>query len=837
MNRMKKRSSLPLIACVSVVSTMLMPGAELFAQVDARVAGAADREIARRQADADWAAAAMLKGDQLMLEKDYEEALTQYKGAVDAIPDSVATEDIRNVALSKYSYAAVQLAEERVREGRYPDARILCEMVLAENYNPNYRPAQDLLKKLDDPQYFNQTMGPRFIASVEEVKTLLNEAQGFLDSGRYDLALKRTDQVLNLDPYNVAARRLQQDINKQRNDYGNEAYTEARGRMLWEVTKAWQSPVRRYGEAGGSIIDQGPQIQDTTARINRKINSIIIPSLNFRDATIREAIDFLKQKSAELDTSESDPSQRGVNIVLKLDDAGGEGAGVAPSNITLNLSNIPLSEALRYVAQQANLKVKVESFAVAIVPPTADVADLVTQRYRVSPSFIQSAPSADTGGSPFGGGAATAGRSGAKEFLEANGVEFPPGASAYYLASTSQLVVRNTQDNLELIEILVQASQTDMPTQVEIESKFIEITQNNLKELSFDWLLGQFNVAGSERVFAGGGTSGTAPGVEAMDYPFVPPGSSNPVGRYPLTAGNRSGSLAVSANAVDALLFPLQGQSQLAPGVLGLAGVFTDPQFQLVIRALNQKKGVDLLSSPRVMTKSGNKAVIEVVREFIYPEEYDAPQIPTDFGGTSGGGGTTINMQPQVFPVTPATPTSFVTKNIGVTLTVEPTVLSDKYTIEMHMQPEVIEFEGFINYGSPINTVAIGGGGLALPQSVTLTENRIEQPVFSRRAVDTYVSIWDGQTVALGGLIREDVQKVEDKVPLLGDIPFVGRAFRSNVDQHIKRNLIIFVTARQIDPAGQPLMDRTDDDEEVISPTIDENSFNLAPPQTPIYSK
>ncbi len=67
------------------------------------------------------------------------------------------------------------------------------------------------------------------------------------------------------------------------------------------------------------------------------------------------------------------------------------------------------------------------------------------------------------------------------------------------------------------------------------------------------------------------------------------------------------------------------------------------------------------------------------------------------------------------------------------------------------------------------------------------------------------MSVFDGQTVVLGGLIREDVQKIEDKVPLLGDIPLLGRLFRSSVDQHLKRNLVIFVSARLINPAGEPV--------------------------------
>ena len=75
------------------------------------------------------------------------------------------------------------------------------------------------------------------------------------------------------------------------------------------------------------------------------------------------------------------------------------------------------------------------------------------------------------------------------------------------------------------------------------------------------------------------------------------------------------------------------------------------------------------------------------------------------------------------------------------------------------------------------------------------------------------MTVWDGQTVALGGLIREDVQKVQDKVPLLGDIPLAGRLFRSNVDQTIKKNLIIFVTARLINAQGQPLVQQDVEEE------------------------
>jgi general secretion pathway protein D len=146
----------------------------------------------------------------------------------------------------------------------------------------------------------------------------------------------------------------------------------------------------------------------------------------------------------------------------------------------------------------------------------------------------------------------------------------------------------------------------------------------------------------------------------------------------------------------------------------------------------------------------------------------------------------------------------------------------------LNLVPQVVEFEGFINYGSPIQTFSTNLLGVS--QTQVLTPNVINQPVFSARKVTTSVSVWDGQTVVLGGLMREDVQKVEDRTPIVGDIPIIGRLFRTNVDQHIKRNLIIFVTARLVNPAGQPL-NQTEEEEEqdVVQPPV--------LPETPMYKK
>ena len=521
----------------------------------------------------------------------------------------------------------------------------------------------------------------------------------------------------------------------------------------------------------------------------------------------------------------------------------------ADARITITLTQIPLGEALRYIASQAGLKVKVEPYAVSIIPMSEQSNDLFTKEYRVPPGFISSTvnvganaldrPAARAGTAGGGkdtqettGGQQLVNRQTALDFLKDQGVPFPPGASANFLPQSSRLIVRNTEENLELVDALVEQANVAGPKQVEIEAKFVEINQTNLKELGFDWLLGQFNI-GNKGLFAGGGTTGQAagPGVPSTspDFPFTTPGIG-PVGQFPVTAGNRSGVTAISANAIDSLLFPMLGASAAAPGIFSLSGVFTDPQFQLVIRALNQKKGIDLLSAPRLTTKSGQRAVIEVVREFRYPTQFDPPKIPDTTGATGVTGVVGANTS-NAFPVTPTTPTSFETRNTGVTLEVEPVVGPDGVTIDLNLVPQVVEFEGFINYGSPIQTFSTNALGVTTTQ--VLTPNVINQPIFSSRKVTTSVSVWDGQTVVLGGLMREDVQKVEDRTPILGDVPLVGRLFRTNSEQHIKRNLVIFVTARLVNPAGQPLnLAEEEEETEAVGP-LEEPVL----PQVPKYKK
>jgi general secretion pathway protein D len=791
------------------------------------VQGTVEREIQTLGQKKEYAASLVEKGNAAIADKDYESAFAFYKSAVDLLPlGGSASADVRKQALTGFCESGVLLAQQRLAEGRYADARTTVDAVLQEQYDPNYGPALSLRSRILEPDGFADrgTLTPQHVGRIEEVKKLLAEGEGYFASGRYDLAFMRCEQALNIDKYNIAARRLMEKINGAREDYAEAAYNETRGDMLAQVTKGWELPVKKFAEGPSGIVEQPEIAIRGTANINDKLNSIIIPRINFTDSSIRESLDFLKKRSIDLDETESDPDLKGVNIVLKVP----PGSPEESAQITLEIENVPLKAALEYVAQAAGLKIKIDPYAVVVVPPTENTDVLITKEYKVPPNFIQSVPGgaapATVPGVAAGSQSVIAGRSGARDYLESQGVTFPEGASANYVPSTSRLIVKNTQSNLDIIDTLVETAIATPPTQIEIEAKFLEVNQNNLNELGFDWLLGQFSLAGGSGIYGGGGTEGFGRTINNSAYPLINPGTGLPVGAStttsgPITAGNRGGSggtygTAISVNAIDALLLGATGASGAAPGILSVAGVFTNPQFQVVMRALNQKKGIDLVSAPKVTTQSGKQATIEIVREFRYPTEFDPPQLSVANGA-------------QYTPVVPNSPAGWETKNTGITLEVEPTVAADAYTIDLRLAPRVIEFDGFINYGSPINaTVAANtvnplGFNILLPsQTFVATENVMNQPVFSTREVETQVSVYDGQTVVMGGLMREDVQKVQDKVPILGDIPLAGRLFRSNVDQHIKKNLIMFVTASLLDPAGQPVIETIEDDELVPGPDV-----------------
>ena len=200
------------------------------------------------------------------------------------------------------------------------------------------------------------------------------------------------------------------------------------------------------------------------------------------------------------------------------------------------------------------------------------------------------------------------------------------------------------------------------------------------------------------------------------------------------------------------------------------------------------------MSAPKVTTLSGRQAHVKAVRVRYIVTSLDLNQTSAGGGGVAGGaqatgGGVGSTVLPLAEPF-----------ELGPVLDVAPSVSADGYTIQMTIIPTIKEFEGYDMenarlFAAQAQSVGTGAPGNPLQQITPL-------PIFRLRQVVTSAIVWDGQTVVLGGLMLDESTKTKDKVPFLGDLPLVGRLFRSESTQAKKTSLVIFVTPTIIDPAG-----------------------------------
>lgn len=369
-----------------------------------------------------------------------------------------------------------------------------------------------------------------------------------------------------------------------------------------------------------------------------------------------------------------------------------------------------------------------------------------------------------------------------REYFQAAGVvnlgvtNGPDATQVFFNDRNGLLLVRASLQDLDIIQQAIELLNV-IPPQVLVESKFAEISQSDAKSLGFDWFLGN-TIMGPVA-----GQAGTAPSLQGT------PTAANPIGIFPLP------QTPIGASASDGNLTPATALRNNGPALATFTGILTDPQFRVVIRALEQRDGTDVLAAPKVITVSGRQAQIQVTDITSVITGITAGQTPAGggaggAGGAAGGGVVAASLAPTVQPL----PT-------GPVLDVLPTVAADGYTINMALIPSITQFIGYDpvppEFAGAIQAQSVGSGtvGVSLTAQVPLPRTRVRQVV-------TQCVVWDAQTVMLGGLISEDIRNIKDKLPVLGDLPLFGRLFRSETKVNQKKNLVIFVTPTIIDPAG-----------------------------------
>ena len=795
-----------------LLTGLLLCGTPAFAQDSLRA-----KEAAERSADALNASALLEEGDLAYLKSDFKTAVSKYGEALSKLKEGApAARKLRASILQRFSQASLVRAQELMRKGDASGATALLDEV--EAADPDNQQVARFRAKIDDPIRNNPSLTPEHTAKVDKVRRLLYEAEGYYDLAKFDHATMTYEDVLRIDKYNKAARRGMERVSVAKSEYARAARDQARAELLKDVGAEWELKVDGNADVPAVGVRAGlfdEQLSPSTG-IETKLNTIILPEVVLNDATLSESLDYLRVISRELDRNTLDEANKGVDFVVQLgDEAEPAVQEIRASRLNLKLRNVPLREVLRLITEGTGTTFRVDDFAVVLNAAGFSDPTLVRRVFRVPPGFLRSGPSAAVGldADPFANGAAAEGGLVAKsltatEKLKSVGVSFPEGATARFNAVTSTLTVRNTAANMRLIEAIVADAALTEPVLVSVKTTIVDISQDNLEEIGFDTVLGEFNVGG--RGILSGGTVGNGGAI------------TDTITGRPVTAGLRSGELA-SDSSLDALLTavptagatgafttgatgvttgtvnlpaPADTTSPRASGTISVRGLIDGTAHEILMRGLSQKTGADIMTRPEVITLPGQNASVESIMEFFYPDSFDPPELPNQVGAGNAA-------------VTPATPTDFVQRNLGMSLEVLPQVGPNRQIIEVSVNPIVTDFEGFINYGTPIvgsNSTTtfdlVGGTATTSGAFGELTPNAILKPLFRTIQGKTSLQILDGQTIVMGGQLTEVRQQINDKVPILGDLPLVGRIFRNDSISVEKRSILIFVTVDLMDPAG-----------------------------------
>jgi general secretion pathway protein D len=817
-------------------------------------AQAAHKAADARQKGILYANEAISDGQRFLASGNYDQAAGRFQFALDSLSPGGVTATSYHRAEIGMAQAKEGQAKAFAKDDKFAQANTLLQQasVLDPN-NPAYPADIEELKReqlayeaqVRDPEgtTVNPAVTDDFKARVAAVQKLLFQGDAYFRTGQYDKSEETYSKALIIDPYNKAARDKMDHIERYRNRADQFRHEEYESKWMEQIDHAWSQEISTDIVAAANTGDGAKQADSNRVKIERKLSSIIIDKVNFEKLDIAAVIQFLQEKSKELD-----PDHEGVNFVLRLstetpppaatapgapaatpaapdatagspDAAAGSPDQNAPApprairrEVSITLENVPLANVLQYIVNQTNLQFTVEDYAVYLRPSIDEGETLSVRTFLVPPNFFEGSSLNVTLGDTTDETTTTVSSlsTDAQKALIDKGIRFPAGATAVFLPGSSKLVVRDTPEQLDLIANLIEQESREGPQQIQIEAKLAEFNQDAIKELNFNYALGNTGTVSGD--FARANLIGVNTALRTADAPDQSlVGGLTPDGITQLIDQN----VAVTGGILPTNPLTAGSVQNNAASILNVGVVLDHEAVQMVMSAINNVQGVSLLSAPSVTTQNGLRANIDIVQEFPYPTSFDKPQLSNsdnlsyDSTGTSTGTLSPLSTLHQLILAVPPTPREFVTQDVGVSLEVRPTTYPDQRIDLDISKAQVDDFDGFINYGVPIVTRAAEDVPPPNEPGIVLTAGTINQPVFELRSMVTDLQVLDGQTAVLGGLVNESTQEINDKVPVLGDLPIIGRLFQSKISERTKKSLIFFITARLIKANGKPQYVRT----------------------------
>ncbi len=869
-----------------------------------------------------------------MESKEFTDAVRHYGLATKLLNDSPTSKALRKECAQGIAEGLYRAALQEDEIGRRARAVELMEKAL-EMRHPKARRALEKWTaqstvdeaKTDFTEASQRRNDDDYKADREEIRRHLRRSRQYFALRDMARALDECEIVLKADPYNQEAIRLRRAIQRKRQTILEQERVAARDGMIADVDEAWR-PVyavnaAQLTEASSETVkaQAGEDPERTQEQdIEKRMRAMRLPTIEFKPpATIIEAVEFFRTASRDYDRPDIPIEKRGFNFVLRTpvgaikqqaaqeessddfssnasDDSEASANGLPPIP-KITASDISFYDALKLVCDSVDYKFIVRGPIVMVMQKDMSTAELLSRKYNVPEAFVERVNSASEEMKEMGGFGASnrqakkaADEEGEgegrdwKAFFEEMGVKWPEGSSIKHIKALGKLYVRNTRENLaEFEKVLDELG--GQPQLIEIETRFVEVSQEDLNSLGFEWILNSnlalkdglgkalgFKRAGYGSTTSDGGVldevvleevktgAGTTLRPRQVVKRTTSSGVVSDVWSREYAKGDRSGHVGVDAfggtsdygngnRYLSTVGNHISGESASNNDQFLRVNAFLgQADLSMILHMLSQRSDTDLLSAPKVVTKSGEQAIIKVVTEYIYPQDYDVQLQSSSSGsssGSSGGGQSAI--------LAVVEPQNFTMREVGVILDVIPTYSeANGGTIDLELKPAVVDEPIWHNYGmripfsgntssgmmadigniftgmstalttigaslTPNETAALAktvvssatdaAANVSTASSSTMTwyDAPMEQPFFHVRSIDSKVSITPGSTVVMGGLITEARKAMDDKVPFLGDLPFIGRLFRSHAEKTTKRNLLIFVTGRLITPSGREL--------------------------------
>ena len=669
------------------------------------------------------------RANKLVSEGKYDEAIALYRRVVNRFKDFSGARFVerRRVCEKRIEFCYMKKAEVAMRKaddsvsiGDFEAAIRLCREAM--KFCPEKR--DELQKKINLYERRRQAavtregrsinkLAPGLEAQNYQIQLLIEQGRSLVRRQEYMKAKRKFEEVLLIDPYNDVA---MQDL------LGVNTLIEKSARLRANATARRFVGHTMWGKAIPVVTDrmmpEENQVATPVAKpemnpVEAKLKSIRI-SVAINEQTLEQIIDMLRDEARRLDTA----AAKGINFILKKP----ANAADIPEDKLPTISGFQMTNASLYdILSELQNKQKFLTFrigrnAVFIAPTGVPLEKMQVRVFNVSlPRKIAN---------------------NLQSSLSARNVKFIEGSGAYVKVMSNYVIACHTPDNLEKIENILLNISSNEPDMVQVMFKFLEVKQDDLDELAFNW---QYSRTGNKVAF------NTNAGNALLRHYSYDDSSG----------GKRSDGVAVGGNEADANYY----------------FNWSDPKNKLSFQlyALDWADNANILYAPRVTTLSDHLAKIGMFEQHYYPEDWESIDAESSdnlrFGGT---------VQPDLED----------DEKLGINFQIQPQVSGQRIKVPINIP--ILQFVDWLTFDNGDE------------------EDRefVKKPIFSKRQITTELTVQDGETVFVGGVVTDLSSTINDKIPILGDIPFIGRLFQSKYTKSQKVNLMIFMTCRIIKPDG-----------------------------------